>query len=55
MDPFACGFDAFLVPKQRLVESVVGTFCSFGLLDAFGISTAAMQAGAYTRPLFSST
>ena len=42
MDPFGRGFDAFLVPKQRLVESVVGTFRSFGLLDAFGMSTAAM-------------
>jgi hypothetical protein len=48
------------VPKQRLVESVVATFRSFGLLVTFDIAASALegfvqQAGAYTRPLFGST
>jgi hypothetical protein len=55
MNPFGRGFDAFLVPKPRLIESVVDTFRGFGLLDAFGIEAGALEAGAYTHPLVSST
>ena len=42
MDPFSPGFDAFLVPKPRLIESVVETFRGFGLLSTFGISAGAL-------------
>jgi hypothetical protein len=44
------------VPKPRLIDSVVETFISFGLLDEFNISEVALegfvrQVGAYTRQL----
>ena len=40
VDPFSKDF--FLVPKPQLFASIVGTFRSFGLLDAFGLDAGAL-------------
>ena len=41
VDPFSKDF--FLVPKPQLFAAIVGTFRSFGLLDAFGLDAGALE------------